>query len=268
LREGFKDWLQARRLSENTINSYMIHYNLFIREMKKDHRGSDQKYINRFVKRHPTFITSAFLTNLKEYCRENNPDIKFHVPKAKGRKKIKQRKLMSDQEALKIRRWILKKKPYKYVLMFDLTDQCALRRSEVTSIKADDFYWDEWKEGKHCKLKVFSKAKERIVIVPPITMKRLKKFILKNRHKLEGEKTLFFTKQRTWNKIFADARGKTCSYKFTPHDLRRRRATIWINNGLGIENVRIRLGHSTISTTQKYILLDQEDEYKIWIAEN
>ena len=39
------------------------------------------------------------------------------------------------------------------------------------------------------------------------------------------------------------------------HNLRHRRASIWANNGLTTFEIMVRLGHSNLSTTMKYLQL-------------
>jgi integrase len=151
--------------------------------------------------------------------------------------------------------------------MFDLSNECALRREEVTHIKKKDFDFDEW-EGGSLRLKVFAKGKERVVVVPSITARRVAKYVLKNAKKFTFEDPIFKIGIKRWHQVFKIAVRETTDHNYTLHDLRRRRATIWLDEGKDIDEVRRRLGHSSIATTQKYLIRSEEDRLEKWEEEN
>ena len=237
--------------------------------MEKERSGDlDQDFINRFVIAHPTFIARAFLKNLKEFFEEEGYDISFKIPKSKGRKKQKKRKVMRPQEINLIRRWLNYYKSFKYLVMFDLSYTCALRRDEVLSIQVKDFRWRDWDEEgrKRGILLIRGKGdKERIVSVPEKTMHKCFKYAQSVSGR--GFDSFFNIKRSTWYNTFKSAVNKMCDYSYSPHDLRRSRATYWYNKGVPINSIKIRLGHASIVTTQKYILSGDEEEIEKWQKE-
>jgi integrase/recombinase XerD len=47
-----------------------------------------------------------------------------------------------------------------------------------------------------------------------------------------------------------------------PHTLRHTAATLYLKNGTNIESIRRMLGHASLSTTQKYLQLTDEEVAK------
>jgi site-specific recombinase XerD len=78
---------------------------------------------------------------------------------------------------------------------------------------------------------------------------------------------LFDFKSLSWHLYYKDAVKKCLSWNATTHDLRRARATHWIMDGLDITRVKNRLGHASISTTQLYVMPDDEKELELWSEE-
>ena len=150
--------------------------------------------------------------------------------------------------------------------MFELSYYCALRREEVISIRIDDFFLVEYSKDptRSCKLKIHGKgSRERYVIVPPKVMSRFIKWV-QQKDGVKLKKRLFGIGKSKWHEVFKDAIEMTGSHNFTLHDLRRSRATYWINHGVDIVRVKQRLGHSSVATTQRYINLEEEKELKNW----
>lgn len=268
---SFKEFLMARNLSKKTIKQYIKHLKMFERE----HQKISSHSINRFIKNHPTHVARAFLKYLFEYLSEQEgfEDYRFpKIPGIKGKHSKVERSLPKDQELSKIRKWLYNNKDYKYVIMFDISEQCALRREEVVTLTKYDFFIEDWEEGKGMKFKVYSKGRGRIVLMPPKTAKRLVKYFVEN-FDLIDERTRFFgVGEGRWSKVFQDAVRNSLSdgYKsedeITLHDLRRRRATLWAKN-LDLDEVRRRLGHASISTTQRYLLRNEEERINQWAEE-
>jgi len=261
----FIRWLKARGLSQKTLKQYNGHFKMLEKERKGD---LDQELIENFVINHPTYIARAFLNNLKEFFEDEGYDIKFRVPKSKGRKKQKQRKTMKTREINSIRRWLNHNKPLKYLVMFDLSYTCALRREEVLNVNVKDFRWKDWDADgrKRGVLLIRGKGKrERIVSVPEKTMHRCFKYAQSVAGR--GFDSFFNIKRSTWHNTFKKAVNKMCDYNYSLHDLRRSRATHWHNSGISLNSIKIRLGHASIVTTQKYILSGEEEEMDKWQKE-
>ncbi len=259
----FEEHLSAKKLSEKTIKQYLKHMRLFEKECKRINQPS----INRFVSKHQSYVTRAFLKNLFEFFGEQGIDERTlpKIPIVRGIENKLKKDPVSIKDLKKIRQYLLDYRDYKYVLMFDLSYHCGLRREEVTSIKKDNFYWNEWQEGKGMRLKVKAKGSERIVIIPSALAKRVVKYFIKRVKKISQLNRFFGVKVSRWHQVFKKAVNESkIKQNITLHDLRRKRATIWLDQGIDIDEVRRRLGHKNISTTQKYLIRDEEERLKRW----
>lgn len=259
---GFIEWLIARKLADGSIKQYGSYYRLLEKDLGE--KEFTQGFIDRFVIKHPSNISRSFLKNLFDYYEIK--DLK--IPKIKGRRKIKKRRTISPQEIKVLGSWLYNRGK-RFGLMFELSFYCALRRDEVIRIKIRDFFLEDYSSdtSKSCKLKIHGKgSKERYVIVPPKVMSRLINW-MQQKQKIPIEKKLFGVGRSKWQDIFKDAIKKTGSYNYTLHDLRRSRATHWLNDGIDLVRVMRRLGHSDVSNTQKYINPEEEKELKNWEEE-
>lgn len=254
----FKDYLDAKKLNPSSVRQYLIHYRLFQRHVDKE--GLDQRSITLFIKRHPSNVSSAFLRNLFDFF-----DIhELKIPKRTGRKAKKKRRSISPQEMKIIRKRLYDKK-YKLGLAFDLCYHCALRKAEVLGVLVNNFdflRWAEEKERGGCRLKIKGKGdKDRIVIVPPKLTQRVIDFM--------EEEEIFSGKlfRNMCGTIFQRAFQYGVlgvSHHYTIHDLRRSKATRWHQEGKDLIQLKNRLGHESISTTQLYINPDEEKELNVW----
>lgn len=257
----FAEWLDAKNLSIGTIKQYLTYYQLLEKKMGDD---LTQEFVIQFINRHPSKVTRAFLKNLFEFYEITE----LKIPKLKGRVQQKKKRTISFRER-KILRRVLYKRRWKYGLMFDLSYRCALRREEVIKINIKDFEIEEWSEdqSRSCKLKIYGKGRrERYVAVPPNLMKRIINWV--QERGINTQKTLFKIKKETWHKAFHKSVKENLRHHYTLHDLRRSRATLWLEQGVDINRVRMRLGHADISTTQRYINLDEKKEFDLWAKED
>jgi len=260
--QEFTEYLAVKGLGDYTIRVYLGYYKLFDAFVVE--HGLNQTSVNQFLLAHTSSVTRAFLRNLFEM--EDLTNIK--IPKKTGRKAIKKRRSLTPQEIKVLRQWYYDHTDIRYLLLFDLSYFCALRRAEVMGIKVNDFEISEWAEDplKSCKLLIRGKGKkERYVPVPPKTMHRIIDYI-KDKDK-EIDDRLFDFKFQVWHETFKKGIKANMDYNYTLHDLRRSRATQWINDNVDISRVKQRLGHASIQTTQTYINLDEKKEFDKWAEE-
>jgi len=258
----FAEHLAVKKLSENTMKSYLGYYKLFDAGLSE--RDLNQPYINQFLLAHTSNVTRSFLNNLFDHLGITN----FKVPKLTGRKPQKKRRSLSPQEIKVLRTWLYNNKDVKFLLCFDLSYFCALRKAEVLTIKIKDFNIGEWAEdpSKACKLLIHGKGnKERYVPVPSKVMHRIIDYI--QDHNKEMDQRLFNFKRTIWGDAFKEAIRSTMEHNYTTHDLRRSRATNWMRNGIDLTQVKNRLGHASVQTTQLYINLEEEKEFNKWADE-
>jgi integrase len=261
--KDFAEYLAGKGLSESTLRVYLNYYRRFDDELE----GKDltQSFVNHFLLTHTSNATRSFLNNLFEFLEIDH----LKVPKLTGRKARKKRKAISPQEIKVLRKWIYHNKHIRYLLCFDLSYFCALRRNEVMQIKVEDFDIKQWAidPKKKCKLLIHGKGKiDRYVPVPPKIMHRIIDYIEEEDKGLEDR--LFSFHYTAWHEAFKDAVKETMDHNFTLHDLRRSRATQWLKEGIDLSRVKNRLGHASVQTTQLYINLDEEKEFDAWAKEN
>ena len=259
----FIEWMIARGLADKTIEQYVAHYKLLARELEEANKNKlTQKFVNEFLIRHPSTTSRYFMKNVFEFFNVSD----LEIPKIKGRSGQKKRRSIRPEERKQLRSWLYHRSQ-RFGLMFDLSYYCALRRSEVLAIKFDDFYLEDFAEdtSKPCRLQVHGKGKkERPVMIPPKIANKLFCWLPKDIGKNDR---IFKVGKSKWHEVFKEAVKKTGCHNYSLHDLRRTRATYWLDNGVDIVRVSIRLGHSSVSTTQRYINVDEERELKRWEQE-
>lgn len=261
--EKFTEYLIAKNLNDSTIKSYLWMFGLFEKAVEVE--DLSQETINRFILSHSSNITGAFLRNLFEFYNITE----FKVPKMTGRKARKIKKSISPEEIKVLRLWIYHNKHVKYLILFDLSYIGGLRRSEVVGIKVSDFDLEGWNDNtKPCKLKIRSELtrgkKDRFIPVPPKLMKRIIKYIKDEEFNIDSD---MFPSKMAWHKAFKHAIKETGVHDYSLHDLRRSRATKWYHEGKDLHQIKNRLGHASISTTQLYINPDEEKELEEWSEE-
>lgn len=260
-REEFETHLRARGLSKRTIKEYLFCLTQFEREC----RNIDPNTINRFLAKRNGFVPRAFLRQLFEFMEARGITNLPKIPKAPKKINKINKKLPSPQEIKGVRSYILKHNNYKFVLMFDITYYCGLRREEICKVTMDDFSWKDYKKGAKLKLKVYAKGRERTVVIPPKLSARIIKYFIENISKIKSGR-VFRVGHKRWDQVFRQGKDNFLGikHKFSLHDLRRYRATKWLDKGVDLDEVRWRLGHVDISTTQKYLIRDEEDRLKKW----
>jgi integrase len=268
--EEFIGFLKTKRLSLETQKVYLIYYSKLV-YLIKEVGQLNQKIVNSFISRYPHNVSKAFLKNYLEFLGLEN---KFKIIKVTGRVKRKVITPLTKTEIESIRENLCMIHP-KYVLIFDLTLACALRRQEVINIKIEDILWDKQTDGTanaYIKITKAKGNKERIVFLNwEDGAKSLYEWIFKMNDGMSLKDYLFLSKNREdkpidktlWNKAFSKASGK----RFHPHLLRHTQSTRWFEKGVDIVRIQQRLGHSDITTTRKYISPDERKELDLWSKE-
>jgi len=132
----------------------------------------------------------------------------------------------------------------------------GLRRSEVLSISRDAIQWDSKR------IKITGKGgKERFVFLTPEAIAAIKRY-MKNRRwdPLDDDKKLFPIKDSRLYQIVKKY-AKRCGFNkdITPHTLRHTFATMAVRRTGDVEAVRKIMGHESITTTQRYLHITDDD---------
>ncbi|MBI1869868.1 MAG: site-specific tyrosine recombinase XerD [Chlamydiae bacterium] len=146
--------------------------------------------------------------------------------------------------------------------VLELMYATGMRISEATHVKISDLNLEMGY------VRCLGKGnKERIIPVGSQAVRIVKKFILKSRSQILGQKIseyLFpssrgspLTRQTLWHRIKRHVRQSRIKKEVTPHTLRHSFATHLLSGGADLRVVQEMLGHADISTTQIYTRVDR-----------
>ena len=249
----FIDYLISRKLNKSTINQYMFRYRQFPFPV-------NQQTVNYYLSKHPNQVPYYFVKVLLEYKGLNKV---IDIPRITGHKEERLPEKLDYEQVQKIRDGMYQKDKL-LGLMFDIQQQATLRRSELVSIKIDDFEWKTWNmdRTKSLRLKILGKGRrERMVKISPTLAKSLDGYITPR--ELAGyynvEKRLYPYTSEAWYNTLRKVSDETIGIKIKSHSIRKYGATQYWNTGIvNIIDLRNILGHKDISTTQRYIQDDPE----------
>ncbi|MCL5673081.1 MAG: tyrosine-type recombinase/integrase [Deltaproteobacteria bacterium] len=279
--EDFKNYLRLdKNYSINTVIAYSSDVKelfVYLRNILKinnvseiteiDIRGFLSKEYDKIKKtslaRKIESIKSYFNFLEKRHIISQNPIFLLELPKIE--KKLPFFLTVNEAEFLLNNYYFLssQKKGKKYefeILRNDLILEflygSGLRVSEIISVKYKDL---ELKEGY---VKVIGKgSKERIIPLTFQTIDKIKKwkdYIAKANLNLKNEFLIINKKgnhltRRTVHRIVHESMIITGQYKnISPHSLRHSFATHLLDNGADLRSIQDMLGHSNLSTTEKY----------------
>ncbi|RZD19102.1 MAG: tyrosine recombinase XerC [Candidatus Acididesulfobacter diazotrophicus] len=292
--EDFKNYLKLdKNYSINTVIAYSSDVKelfVYLRNILKinnvseiaeiDIRGFLSKEYDKIKKtslaRKIESIKSYFNFLEKRHIISQNPVFLLELPKIE--KKLPFFLTINEAEFLLNNYYFLssQKKGKKYefeILRNDLILEflygSGLRVSEIISVKYKDI---ELKEGY---VKVLGKgSKERIIPLTFQTIDKIKKwkdYIAKANLNFKNEFLIVNRKgnhltRRTVHRIVHESMIITGQYKnISPHSLRHSFATHLLDNGADLRSIQDMLGHSNLSTTEKYTHLSLKkllDVYK------
>jgi integrase/recombinase XerD len=264
------------RFSKNTVDSYRRDLRPWVEflesEQKKDplHKSNDPILLRMYLrKRSETGITnrslSRFLSSLSGFqkyltVKRGYKDYIFELPKMKFKSTIPD--FLSQKDAARLfeeRTHTRGEDKYLYhrdYMILSLLYSTGMRRTELAELKLNDL---NLATGL---VTVVGKGnKERVVPMGDNTTNDLKNYLVYREKFLKDMKQscpdLFLNKSgkkitgRSINRLvnsFAKKRG----LNFTPHTLRHSFATHLLENGADLMLIKEILGHSSLSTTQKY----------------
>lgn len=263
--------LKYKDKSVNTISNYKIDLKCFknfitkpITEINKKDLKEYQNYLKDKGYSHST--RARRVTALKEFFKflyiENyitdNPAQVLEVPKIPKRNPT----YLTESEIVKILKATkgerFEKRDRAILLLFLTT---GLRVGELTNIKLNDIRGGI--------LSIIGKGnKERVVNIPEVTLQAINNYLKVRKNNSEylfinnrGDKMSPRGIQYMFDKYLKKA--KLSTKKYTVHTLRHTAATTMLNNGIDIRVIQDILGHSSISTTQKYTHIDNSMRSKV-----
>jgi len=162
-----------------------------------------------------------------------------------------------DEEDLPLLRKHLERRPWREQLLFELLYGSGLRISEALNLPPKA--WKRTKDGARVLLKGKGN-KERLVPLPPQTAE-----LLEREGRTIGKEGLWGAKAspqrlRTWVKDWALATPLSeQGQRLHPHKLRHSIATHLLRRGAQLPEIQKLLGHSRLTTTERYTHLQLDD---------
>lgn len=254
----FIQYLRLKNLSQGTIEQYCLYYDLF------NHSNLCQDEVNGFILQHKgSRVVRAFVNNYLAFLKRKDIDI----PKITGRTKKRMAEVI-DERSAEIMRYALYSLNEKYGLMFDVSLAGGLRRDELIKLTPSKFEWNTWSldTSKPCRLHIIGKGdKERIVLMPPDLMQKIKVFLSKQiaNNKVTMESYIWDCKEKAWWRILGETSKILLGKRIHPHQLRHLQAHRLYSTGrFDLIDLQNFLGHSSVATTELYLHPDKEKAIK------
>ena len=264
--EGFKRFLLSERgVSMGTLANYMQDLMPFLDWLGKQHITAavmqayakvlfDREYSRRTLARKCSSIRMYCLFLYKQELLEEQPRVLLpiskqglYLPKVLDEEAIEQLLGALPQDgAINQRNTIL----------VELLYACGLRISECVRLDVSDLRSD-------AVLCVLGKGKRRrLVPMPELLFQKVTRYVKNTRSKQAKSDALFLTRQhKRFHRATLHKELKTlfyaCGFDITAHMLRHSYATHLLNRGMGLRDVQVLLGHSSIETTQIYTHVSQ-----------
>lgn len=263
----FIDGKKVEGLSHRTLNAYehtirtLIKYvpkgiqEITTEDIKyfmntKNDEGVSVRTINNNIRNLKSFFKYLTINGLIY----NNPMIKIH----KIKEPVIVKKPFSNEEIVNLR-FTLNNGPLRDLVIFELLLSSGMRVGELHKLNINDVNL----QNKTC-IVLGKGNKERICYFNETTRFLLQKYL--NERK-DDNPALFVSYKKPYNRLEIGGierrirvLGKKCGIENThPHRLRRTFATSLLRKGVPIEQIKEYLGHSGISTTQLYALVDESE---------
>ena len=271
----YLDYLKIdKKYSNNTIMSYNANLKHFFEYYKNDIRTIKKEDLDNFMnilinENKKNSSIAHYVTVLKEFFKflekeeiiQKNPSIYLEMPKLTRHLP----NVLSEDDVLKILDINLNNKyDYRNKAMLELMYSTGIRISELLDIKIYDINLNE------ATLKVMGKgSKERILPLGDYALHYIKIYLEKFRNDLiknEYSDYLFLnsrgdrlSRQAFFKLIKEIAIKKDINKDFSPHTLRHSFATHLLKHGADLRSIQELLGHSSLSTTQIYThIMDEQ----------
>jgi len=246
--DSFISYLSSRGLSSNSIKAFISDIKDFL-----SFNGSPTEWLTHLKNKGLTNKTLARKrSSLSVYFKYLGKDIE--LPKIKPESKLPTVLTEVESKAL-LEAATRTRNPQRDRLIVSLLLKAGLRLSELLNLKVSSIEEDHGitfirvNQGKG--------AKDRRV---PIVDKHLVKELKSYTKKMSQDEFLFNLSARRVQYLIKDiARKAGITKNVHPHTLRHTYATIHLKKGVNIESVRKTLGHSSLSTTQRYLQLTDFD---------
>ena len=274
--EDFRNFLKLEKnLSENTINAYASDLKKLIQFFKENNLDKHSvlkknDLVNEFIRNESKKITSSsqsrLISSLRRFFNfmilekyiDENPVENISHPRSGSKLPVT---LNINEIDSMIEYYSLNKinNKFRNKSIIELLYSCGLRVSELTEINISDIFKSE------SLLKVLGKGnKERFVPMSDQAKNFLNEYISYERNGVKvkrGYEDILFLNNRgkkltrvmIYNIIEETRKKVGIKKKISPHTLRHSFATHLLENGAEIVSIQKMLGHSSITTTERYL---------------
>lgn len=255
--------LKISKNSEHTQKSYIDFNRKFLEFTKKEPEQITEDDIKMYISENLSDKSSTtiilFLSALKyAYLSILKKDLTASIKRPKREKALPV--VLSKQE---IKSLFENLETKKSKLMISLIYACGLRVSELVNLKVNDFDFAE-KVGQ---VRQAKGKKDRIFNIPESLTKKLQSQVEMQRQ--EGQEYVFSGRKgkmtsRNLQKIVVKAAQKAGINKAVHvHTLRHSFATHLLENGADLRMIQTLLGHASISTTELYTHISNQQIKKV-----
>jgi integrase/recombinase XerC len=249
----WQNWLKAGSVSPKSIQLYSRYVNKFAETV--DLSTAESVDIIKWMNSHSNWmpetrrsarsaVRSFYMWMLEYDYRIDNPALKTRAIKLAPRVP----KIASDNDF----EYALSRANERDRLAILLAGYAGMRRAEIAGLHAKDIE-DEY-------LRIKGKGgKIRIIPLHPVLEEVLQDF--------RGRDEYIFTDHNTGEPLSPEAMGKRISRLLPPgisaHKLRHRFATKIYKNTHDLRSLQTILGHQSISTTERYVAVDNDALFKV-----
>jgi integrase/recombinase XerD len=273
--KDFKNFLKfEKNLTENTIKSYVLDIKKlidFIEDNYKNKKADDitNNDIKQFIYTQSKIIgsrsQSRLISSIKKFFHfleiektiEENPTDELEYPKIGL--KIPETLTTIEIDSLINYFKNSKNNSLRNSTITEVLYSCGVRVSELINIKISDIFFEDFL------IKVNGKGnKERFVPMSKLSKNMIKDYISSERFNIipkKGYQDFLFLNNRGQNLtrvmiytiLNVAKKGLGFKKKISPHLLRHSFATHLIENGADISSIQKMLGHTNITTTERYL---------------
>lgn len=250
----YLDKLELRKYAENTVKTYVNHFENFISyyyDISPDALTENEirQYLQKLTRegRSSSYLNQA-VNSIKFYYEivKGMPNRFYNLERPKKRQQLP--KVLSKTEILSM---IDNTNNIKHRCVISLLYTAGLRRSELLSLKIEDI------DSKRMLISIKGAKgnKDRMTILSPTVLNDLRTYYKEYRPKsflFEGPGGKPYTASSVLNIVAYASHKAKVRQKVTPHMLRHSFAAHLLENGTDIRHIQLLLGHQSTKTTEIY----------------
>ncbi|NJB72889.1 site-specific recombinase XerD [Saonia flava] len=251
---SYLDKLELKKYAENTVKSYVHHFENFINHYSDiPVNGITENEIRQYLQK---LLRDG---RSHSYLNQSVNSIKFYYEVVMGmpnrfyaierpRKQKQLPKVLSKKEILAL---IENTNNLKHRCIVALLYSAGLRRSELLNLKLEHID----SERMLICVKGAKGNKDRMTVLSPTLLRDLRNYYKEyrpNNFLFEGPKNKPYTASSVLKVIANTAKRADIHKKVTPHMLRHSFATHLLEDGTDIRHIQLLLGHSSTKTTEIY----------------